>query len=428
MRKWSQHFFFLVLGMLCVVSTYSILPREVRAARIDELRTQIQEREQSIKQLETEIAQYQNQLVTVGGEKQTLQGALAQLDTARAKLAKDINLTNTKIDRTKLTTVELALTIKEKELLINRNKNTIGEIFRRIDQEEQQSLLEVLLSTNSISDFFGNIDDLSKLESGIGDNVKSLQNLRTDLANEKAGYEKEEQRLLQLSRQIEDQKHLADQKRTEQNQLLAETKNKESNYKKLLADRQARKKQFAREVSDFEAQLRAEIDPNSIPKAGTKALIYPIDTAFITQRFGKTADALRLYASGTHNGIDLRATPGTPIKAAASGVVLGTGDTDTACRGASYGRWILIAHSNGLATLYGHIDLLKVSEGQAVAVGDIIAYSGSTGYATGPHLHFTVYAKSAVQISDLPSKSCPGAIFRIPVAAQNAYLDPESYL
>jgi len=231
-----------------------------------------------------------------------------------------------------------------------------------------------------------------------------------------------------LSRQIEDQKRLADQKRVEQNKLLSETKNKESNYQKLLAERQAKKKQFEREVGDFEAQLRAEIDPSSIPKAGTKALAYPIDPVLVTQHFGKTADAKRLYASGTHNGIDFRAAPGTPIKASASGIILGTGDTDLACRGASYGRWVLIGHSNGLATLYGHLDLIKAAEGQAVVVGDTIGYSGTTGYATGPHLHFTVYAKSAVQISKLPSKSCPGAVFRIPVAATNAYLDPEAYL
>jgi murein DD-endopeptidase MepM/ murein hydrolase activator NlpD len=126
--------------------------------------------------------------------------------------------------------------------------------------------------------------------------------------------------------------------------------------------------------------------------------------------------------------MDFRALPGTPIKAAAHGVVIGTGDTDMACRGASYGRWVMIRHKNGLSTLYAHFDLIKVREGQNVDMGDLLGYSGNTGYSTGPHLHFTVFVADAVNIQDFPSKSCPKAIFRIPVAAQNAYLDPQAYL
>ena len=170
------------------------------------------------------------------------------------------------------------------------------------------------------------------------------------------------------------------------------------------------------------------IDANSFPAPGTKVLAYPLDNAQITQKFGQTVDSRRLYTSGTHNGMDFRASPGTPIKAAADGTVIGTGDTDRACKGASYGRWVMIRHNNGLATVYGHLDLIKASQGQTVNMGDVIGYSGSTGYATGPHLHFGLFVASAVNITDLPSKACPGAVFHIPVAALNAYLDPQAYL
>jgi murein DD-endopeptidase MepM/ murein hydrolase activator NlpD len=113
---------------------------------------------------------------------------------------------------------------------------------------------------------------------------------------------------------------------------------------------------------------------------------------------------------------------------AASGVVVETGDTDKTCRGASYGRWVLIRHNNGLSTLYGHLELVRVSKGEQVGPGSTIGYSGSTGYSTGPHLHFTVFASAAVRVDDLPSSSCKNAIYRIPVASRNGYLDPESYL
>jgi murein DD-endopeptidase MepM/ murein hydrolase activator NlpD len=157
-------------------------------------------------------------------------------------------------------------------------------------------------------------------------------------------------------------------------------------------------------------------------------LRWPLEQVFITQYFGKTFEAARLYVSGTHNGIDLRASPGTPVKAAASGEIIGSGDTDLVCRGASYGRWVLIRHYNGLSTLYAHLSLIKVASGQKVVVGDFIGYSGQSGYATGPHLHFSVFATLGVRIDKLASRTCPGAVFTLPLAPPNAYLDPMQYL
>ena|SRR5258708_5451936 len=128
-----------------------------------------------------------------------------------------------------------------------------------------------------------------------------------------------------------------------------------------------------------------------------------------------------------HNGIDLRATIGTPVKSAGDGVVMGTGNTDLVCRGASYGKWVMIKHNNGLSTLYGHLSLIKVGAGDTVTTGQTIAYSGQTGYATGPHLHFTVLASDAARIVQYPSKVCKG-VYTLPVADTRAYLNPLLYL
>jgi murein DD-endopeptidase MepM/ murein hydrolase activator NlpD len=402
-------------------------PVYAQSSRIDELKQSITDKTNEIQNIEAEIAAYQKQLESVGGQKKTLQTEIRALDITRAKLAKDIELTQKKIDRTNLGISDITKQIKRKENNIDQNKQVIASVIRQIDEAEGDSLLEVFLSNSSIADFFENIDTLSSFQSGIGDHIHALQSLKQELGNEKLSYEAEQKKLLALNNQIGDQKFMADQERKSQIQLLSETKNKESNYKKILDDKVARKKQFEREVDDFEAQLRAEIDPNSFPKPGSHVLQYPVDNPLVTQKFGKTVDARRLYVSGTHNGTDFRATMGTPIKAAADGVVLGIGDTDQACRYASYGKWVLIKHKNGLSSLYGHLSLIKVNPGDNLSAGDLVGYSGNTGYSTGPHLHFTVIVSSAVQIDNLPSKSCPGAVFRIPVAAQNAYLDPEAY-
>jgi murein DD-endopeptidase MepM/ murein hydrolase activator NlpD len=117
---------------------------------------------------------------------------------------------------------------------------------------------------------------------------------------------------------------------------------------------------------------------------------------------------------------------GTPIYAVADGVVEGVGDTDKTCPKASFGKWVFIRHTNGLATAYGHLSLIKATEGQKVKAGDLIAYSGNTGHSTGPHLHLTVYASNGV--AERASASCKGKNYRMPIAPTNAYLDPLLYL
>ena len=126
-----------------------------------------------------------------------------------------------------------------------------------------------------------------------------------------------------------------------------------------------------------------------IPKTLGRLFSWPLDKVVITQLFGKTSASARLYVSGTHNGVDFGTKIGTPVKALAEGVISGAGDTDLTCKGASFGRWILIKFDNGLAATYGHLSVISVTEGQKVAAGDIIGYSGNTGYSTGPHLHIS---------------------------------------
>jgi murein DD-endopeptidase MepM/ murein hydrolase activator NlpD len=161
----------------------------------------------------------------------------------------------------------------------------------------------------------------------------------------------------------------------------------------------------------------------------TKALGNP---NCVTQTFGDTAFARAgAYSGKGHNGVDFRAPIGTELHAVLSGTVIGTGNTDSVRGCYSYGKWILIRHDNGLASLYGHLSVIGVSSGQHVDTGSIIGYSGQTGYATGPHLHLSIFASQGVQIVKLTQftgKVTPCANATMPVAPLNAYLDPLQYL
>ncbi|RAX50482.1 M23 family peptidase [Arthrobacter sp. AQ5-05] len=118
-----------------------------------------------------------------------------------------------------------------------------------------------------------------------------------------------------------------------------------------------------------------------LPAVG--ALAQPVDSIRLTSRFG-----YRKNPTGAgymnHNGLDYAVPMGTPVKASASGTVV-----QAAWAGHS-GYRVQIDHGNGLETSYNHNSVLKVSVGQKVRVGDVVALSGSTGNSTGPHLHLEV--------------------------------------
>jgi murein DD-endopeptidase MepM/ murein hydrolase activator NlpD len=179
------------------------------------------------------------------------------------------------------------------------------------------------------------------------------------------------------------------------------------------------------EAAIFELASRLQsTDITQIPTARNGILQWPLSDVFITQQFGKTVDSTRLYASGSHDGVDFRATTGTPVKAALSGTVIEV--NHGAVQYCQYGKWVLVRHGNGLTTLYAHLSTINVTKGESVTTGKVVGYSGNTGYATGPHLHFTVYASSDVSLKQYTCKS--GYTVTIPIAPVNAYLNPLSYL
>jgi len=128
-----------------------------------------------------------------------------------------------------------------------------------------------------------------------------------------------------------------------------------------------------------------------------QAFIAPL-VAPVTQTFGPTDFALEppLSFNGTfyphfHTGLDLGAPLDTPVHAAADGVVLlAAASVDSAGRLVGYGNYVVIAHPDGFVTLYGHLDSVAVKAGQVVHQGEIVGLEGSTGWSTGPHVHFEI--------------------------------------
>jgi murein DD-endopeptidase MepM/ murein hydrolase activator NlpD len=147
---------------------------------------------------------------------------------------------------------------------------------------------------------------------------------------------------------------------------------------------------FAQQNFQQTAQLIAE-DP---VLAATGRLLWPIPHATITQGFGPTPYVFEASYAGFahfHTGIDLAVPLGTPVFAAADGVVmLARPMADSGGQLVGYGNYVIIQHDAGLKTLYGHLLTIGVQAGDVVHRGQLIGLVGSTGNSTGPHTHFEV--------------------------------------
>ncbi len=442
----------IVLGitLLCLGS----LPRSVFADAASDLQQQIADQNAKIAALEQEIVQYENTLDQIGSTKQTLQGEITRLTLSQKKMAADIAVTQGKINAANLELQRLSGAIVDKTTQINDSTKAIEKSLRTLYEIGDATLIEQILSGNGIVEAWSEVDRTAQLQTALKEEIATLQGAKQSLTDNYNATNKQKAALVSLKNQLAGQKLVLDQSLREQAALLAQTKDKESTYQKILADKRAAKAQFEKQLSDYEASLKYTLDPRSIPRAGTGVLSFPLDPAFmqrcssrvsvfgnsycITQYFGNTAFAQSgAYNGQGHNGVDFGAPEGTMVVAALSGTVLGTGNTDLSHDSAghqcySYGKWVYIQHPNGLGSIYGHLSVISVVKGQSVTTGQILGYSGKTGYATGPHLHFGVYVASQVKIIQLgdrqTGKKTPCANAFMPVAPTQAYLNPMQYL
>ncbi|MES2135215.1 MAG: peptidoglycan DD-metalloendopeptidase family protein [Patescibacteria group bacterium] len=449
-KKFSASLLVVSFGMFLSLSgliLFELTPTVAWGETAEEIQIKIAEQNAKIAALEKEIAEYESTLYTIGGEKTTLQGEINRIDVSRKKITATVSVTENKITAANLSLKNLGGAIEDKGKRIENSTETIRQSLRNLYQIGDTTIVEQLLAADEILEAWQEVDRIGQLGIALRKEIVELQTTKESLTVDYSTTEKEKAKLVSLKKQLSDQKILLDQNRKEQETLLAQTKNKESTFQKLLAEKQAAKAQFEKQLNDYEASLKYTLDPNSIPKAGSGVLSFPIDPAFmnrcksrsgtfgniycLTQYFGNTDFAQSgAYNGKGHNGVDFGTPEGTRIVSALGGTVVDTGNTDLYKGCYSYGKWVFVRHENGLSTIYAHLSVISVVKGQSVSTGSLLGYSGKTGYATGPHLHFGVYVSSAakvIRLGDVKSITKCGSAY-MPVAPTEAYLNPMKYL
>ncbi|OGF64426.1 hypothetical protein A2661_02700 [Candidatus Giovannonibacteria bacterium RIFCSPHIGHO2_01_FULL_45_24] len=410
---------FKTIGVAALLALVFIAP--VFAADENDLKNQIEQKNKEIQQLETEIKRYQESIEEAESTTNTLKGEIKRLDNEVKKLNAQISLTEKRISKKELEIKELGKNITDTSASIKNRQVALAKILEGLNARESEGILAALLKYDTMSDFFDELERIKSLNESIHENYEELKTLKLSLEDRKQKAEAARRDLKNLQNELLTQREIQKDAKAEKNNLLAATKNQETLYQKLLKDRERRRAEIYEEIKQIENELKKQIDFGSLPTFSSGILLNPIDGGVITQEFGRTSFSkyTDVYGGNGHNGIDFRAAVGTPVRAAESGVVKATGNTDYICSRGSYGKWVLMEHPNKLATLYAHLSLVRVGARQEVQKGDIIGYSGNTGYTTGPHLHFTVYDSRTVQLRK--SRICG-------VLPYGGYLDPANYL
>jgi len=426
LQNWSKIFPFLLFPLIFGTTIFA-QEATTTANGTDDLQIKIDQKAEQIKALEQEINQYNKELINIGNQSKTLQNTIKSLDVTKKKITSDINLTEQKINKTVLTIDQLDSDINETIKNIDNSRIALMSAFRNIDIIENMSLVEMAISSKDLNDFWQEIDNTKQIQQSIQNKAKRLSLLKVNLEDKKKGLQGQKTNLVGFKTELSGKKKAVEYTAKEKAVILAETKNKEQSFKELVQTKEEEKAQFEKELFEFESQLNIFIDKGSYPAPSRGIIFWPLDDIFVTQKFGKTIGAEKLYASGSHNGVDFRASVGTKIKSVLEGKVVGTGNTDIYKGCYSFGKWVMLRHTNGLSSIYGHLSVISVSTGQQLQTGDLIGYSGNTGYTTGPHLHLGLYATQGVRIEQFSqSRGCKQAI--IPIADIKAYLDPLSYL
>ena len=246
----------LISGILLILTS-----NQSYAGVIDDLQSQIAERNQRIAEIEAEIAKYEREITQTQGQAQTLSVKIKELDVTRRKLEAEIRATREKIGNANLSIQELELELEKTRQNIDERLATLALNLRQIERELSNSFVEVVLSNQSISQTLERVEETERLQLAVQDNLDQLKSFKASLENKRTALIEARENLNRLQKEFTDRKTIAEINQRDTSSLLNETKNREANFKKILSEEVTLRGQFERDLHDLESQWRASIGP-----------------------------------------------------------------------------------------------------------------------------------------------------------------------
>lgn len=361
-------------------------------SQVDQLNQQIKNKRGKVSELDSLISGYKEKIAQQEAQAASLSNEILILDNRVVKINLDVDRTKAEIDALNLEISSLTMQIDAESKHIDTQKSFASDLLRRIQEMDDTSPIEVLLSKKSLSAFFDRLNEIKKLE---GDLVDALDKVKADKVVLEANKKERDDKKLALIDQQTKLKTDALQAEAEKNMKLSlatQTQNKQSEFENALSELRAQQQQAADEISSVETKLKDKLD--SVDQAlarGDVLLNWPLDATngiTVTCKFHDPTYPFRNLFE--HPGVDLRASVGTSVKSAAGGYVAWNK------QGRLYGNYMMVIHPGNIATVYAHLTKFIAKPDTYVERGQEIGRSGGmpgqagAGLSTGPHLHFEV--------------------------------------
>ncbi|MCG9478736.1 MAG: peptidoglycan DD-metalloendopeptidase family protein [Actinomycetia bacterium] len=377
MQNCSKNIIAIIVAIIVATASFisgynpSMLHAQTLEEELEQIKEEREETQEKIQEVKKQEQEYIQQVAVV--EEQLL-GALSDLNDLNNKLVE----AKAEIDKT---TIELVLKeqeLKDIELELDSKIQILNDRVASIYKNRNINVLEILLKAESFLEFVSRIKLMNNLAeqdteiiTAIKDEKQATLSVKKSILDLREKQRESKEKVESLVVQAEAKKAEVEGIYNEKNSLLSQTtanKNALIQMEKQLAAKES-------EVKRILESYRYGSAPGgkfAWPVAGriSSGFGYRVHPIFGTRRF--------------HSGLDLAAPYGTPIIAADGGQVVQAGYFG------GYGNSIMIYHGGGYATWYAHMSGFNVSNGQMVQRGQVIGFVGSTGWSTGPHLHFEV--------------------------------------
>lgn len=369
------------------------------------------ENQEKLEELERRARLYREIIDIKRKQQTTLNDQIAIMDTKIEQVSTEIEINKRKSDELdqKIKNLQDDIAIREKTLETQRK--ILAELMQAYYQTSQQNIFRVVFADVNFASFISQKDKLAQVSERITSIANTVSTMREKLIADRDELDKKRTEIVNVHYDLQDKNASLESAQMEKQNLLDKTKGEETRYQQLLIKT---KEQIQEEIEKIEME-KSGLDLGPLPPSKPGLFIYPVNPVIITQGYGKTSFSSN-YSSGKHNGIDF-SVDYKSIYAAGNGKVIEVGDNGKY----AYGKWVAISHGNGLVTLYGHFSKVIVDKGDVVKSGETIGISGNTGFSTGPHLHFTVFAEKTFELVE-------STVVKGLMLPTGASLNPKNYL
>jgi murein DD-endopeptidase MepM/ murein hydrolase activator NlpD len=303
---------------------------------------------------------------------------IKRVDEKLEEVSSSLEDTSQRLDMARIQQKRLAKELEEATVKLDSKKEQVRKRLKRVYMRGETALVSAFVGTESIGDLASRkviVERIARQDKRLFDD---LSDLRDSVQSKKKRQDELVREVGQLAMRQKAQQRQLEINKTQKKGYLGELRERQGKLEDLVA-------QFEADERSIQARIAA-----AASRPGARANLPAFTGRFakptngrVTSNFGMRFHPI-LRTNRMHNGIDFGAPHGSPIYAAADGVVI------SASYMGGYGNTVIIDHGGGITTLYAHCSSMSVSSGQQVQRGQVIARVGSTGLSTGPHLHWEV--------------------------------------